>query len=172
LVAADVDAVGKKLCGIVEEAAKKAIQEKGSFSLAIPGGSILKMLKGLNGKSSIQWDKAVMAYVRTRAPPTSLRAARPRHPGNATSQAPAPSGEARGQVNHRCVPLDDETSTHFKARPLFLDSWMEQGLNVLTLGGSTDAPKEADAYAAAMQARPAPPAAASCTLLRVAPGTP
>ena len=73
MVAADVDAVGKKLCGIVEEAAKKAIQEKGSFSLAIPGGSILKMLKGLNGKSSIQWDKAVMAYVRTRAPPPRER---------------------------------------------------------------------------------------------------
>ncbi|KAJ1487783.1 hypothetical protein T484DRAFT_2185562 [Baffinella frigidus] len=116
IVEADVDAVGKRLCAMVEEAAGKAIKERGSFSLAIPGGSILKMLKGLQGKSSIEWDKSTMAY-----------------------------------VNHRCVALDDETSTHFKARPLFLDSWMEQGLKVITLEGTTDAPKEAAAYAAAMK---------------------
>ena len=38
-----------------------------------------------------------------------------------------------------------------QARPLFLDSWMEQGLKVLTLEGTTDAPMEAEAYTAAMK---------------------
>ena len=48
-----------------------------------------------------------------------------------------------GWVNHRCVPLDDETSTEFKSSKLFLDSWKSSGLNVLSLGGSTDAITEA-----------------------------
>jgi len=38
-------------------------------------------------------------------------------------------------VNHRCVPLDDETSTDHKAQPLFLKSWEEQGLKVIKLTG-------------------------------------
>jgi len=57
-------------------------------------------------------------------------------------------------VNHRCVPLDDETSTDFKAQPLFLRSWEEQGLKVIKLTGSTDAVKEAEAYEAALKALP------------------
>lgn len=50
-------------------------------------------------------------------------------------------------VNHRCVPLDDETSTHEKAQSLFLKSWQDQGLKVYTLSGSTDALLEAKLYA-------------------------
>ena len=42
-IAADVDAVGKRLCAIVEEAAGKAIKERGCFSLAIPGSPILPL---------------------------------------------------------------------------------------------------------------------------------
>jgi len=115
----DVNAVGKALCDIVEKSAAKAIAEKGHFAFTIPGGSILKMLSGLNGKSSIDWSKATMAY-----------------------------------INHRCVALDDETSTDHKAQPLFLESWEKQGLNVVKLTGSTDAAKEEAAYIAALKAIP------------------
>ena len=53
-------------------------------------------------------------------------------------------------VNHRCVKLDDETSTHYKALPLFLSTWENQGLNVIKLSGSTDAIKEAELYTSAL----------------------
>lgn len=118
-VSKDVDTVGKALCDILEKEANKAIKERGAFAFSIPGGSVLKMLNGLNGKSSIDWSKCVMAY-----------------------------------VNHRCVALDDETSTHEKAQKLFLKSWQDQGLKVITLTGSTDALKEAAAYEAALKALP------------------
>mmetsp|Transcript_7870 Transcript_7870/g.11926 ORF Transcript_7870/g.11926 Transcript_7870/m.11926 type:complete len:276 (+) Transcript_7870:65-892(+) len=51
-----------------------------------------------------------------------------------------------GWVNHRAVPLDDPTSTQFKAQDLFLRSWEEQGLEILALSGTTDAPLEAARY--------------------------
>lgn len=40
----DAEAVGKSVFAAVEAAAEAAIAERGSFALAIPGGSILKML--------------------------------------------------------------------------------------------------------------------------------
>jgi len=49
VVLKDADAVGAKIRSIVEEAAQKAVKERGSFALAIPGGSILKMLVGSGG---------------------------------------------------------------------------------------------------------------------------
>ena len=39
--------MGKALCLEVEENAKAAIEERGWFSLAIPGGSVAKALAGL-----------------------------------------------------------------------------------------------------------------------------
>ena len=42
----DADAVGDEIRSIVVNAAKRAIDERGFFALAIPGGSILKMLVG------------------------------------------------------------------------------------------------------------------------------
>ena len=57
-------------------------------------------------------------------------------------------------VNHRAVPQDDETSTHFKAQPLFLQSWQNQGLDVLTLSGSSDAVLEASLYTQKLAALP------------------
>jgi 6-phosphogluconolactonase len=104
---------------MVEAAAQKAIQERGHFTLAIPGGSILKMLAGLEGKSTIDWSKVTLAY-----------------------------------VNHRAVPNHDDTATHFKAQPLFLSSWQYQGLNVITLTGTTDAEHEAVAYTNALTSLP------------------
>jgi hypothetical protein len=46
VVLEDAAAVGKEIRSIVVNAAKKAIDERGFFALAIPGGSILKMLVG------------------------------------------------------------------------------------------------------------------------------
>ncbi|CAJ1961895.1 unnamed protein product [Cylindrotheca closterium] len=46
VVLPDADAVGDKVRSIVLEAAQSAIAERGYFALAIPGGSILKMLMG------------------------------------------------------------------------------------------------------------------------------
>ena len=46
VVLEDANAVGEEIRSIVVNAAKKAIDERGFFALAIPGGSILKMLVG------------------------------------------------------------------------------------------------------------------------------
>jgi hypothetical protein len=46
VVLKDAAAVGDEIRSIVVNAAKKAIDERGFFALAIPGGSILKMLVG------------------------------------------------------------------------------------------------------------------------------
>jgi len=120
IVEKDVDAVGDKLCDMVAAAATTAISEKGHFAFAIPGGSILNMLMGMNTKyADVDWSKATMAY-----------------------------------VNHRCVPLDDETSTHHKARNKFLSQWQDKGLDVILLTGSTDADAEAAAYTKAMKDLP------------------
>eukprot|EP00277_Geminigera_cryophila_P031622 CAMPEP_0173062370 /NCGR_PEP_ID=MMETSP1102-20130122/3776_1 /TAXON_ID=49646 /ORGANISM="Geminigera sp., Strain Caron Lab Isolate" /LENGTH=281 /DNA_ID=CAMNT_0013929025 /DNA_START=46 /DNA_END=891 /DNA_ORIENTATION=+ len=106
----DVDAVGVALCGYVQAAAKQAIAERGHFALAIPGGSILKMLSVMD-HSTVDWSKTVMAY-----------------------------------VNHRAVPNDDDTATHKKAGPLFLNEWQSKGCKVVTLSGTTDASVEALKY--------------------------
>lgn len=54
-------------------------------------------------------------------------------------------------VNHRCVPLDDETSTHFKAQGKFLAPWIEKGLACVLLDGTTDAEAEATSYTKKME---------------------
>ena len=64
-VLADADKVGESVMARVEAAAAKAIAERGHFALAIPGGSILKMLKG-----SPSWAKdTTLAYVNHKAVP-------------------------------------------------------------------------------------------------------
>jgi 6-phosphogluconolactonase len=61
----DADAVGKYVMARVEAAAAEAIAQKGHFALAIPGGSILKMLGG-----SPAWAKdCTLAYVNHKAVP-------------------------------------------------------------------------------------------------------
>jgi 6-phosphogluconolactonase len=62
----DADAVGTRVREIVQAAAKTAILEKGKFWLAIPGGSILKMLVGSKG----DWTaKTSIAYVNHKCVP-------------------------------------------------------------------------------------------------------
>jgi hypothetical protein len=50
----DVDAVGKALCDILATEASKAIKERGHFSFSIPGGSVLKMLAGMDA-GRVDW---------------------------------------------------------------------------------------------------------------------
>jgi len=62
----DAAAVGAALLERVEAAAAKAVEERGHFALAIPGGSVLKMLAG----SSPAWaSKCTLAYVNHKAVP-------------------------------------------------------------------------------------------------------
>ena len=62
----DADAVSAHVLARVEAAATKAIAERGHFALAIPGGSILKMLAG----SKPEWAaKTTLAYVNHKAVP-------------------------------------------------------------------------------------------------------
>ena len=63
-VEVDADAVGKAVLVKLDAAAAQAISERGHFALAIPGGSVLKMLKG----SAPAWAaKATLAYVNHKA---------------------------------------------------------------------------------------------------------
>lgn len=60
--------VTKAVHKIVEDAAIKAVEEKGSFALAIPGGSVLKVLSTLDPSSD--WvSKTVLAYVNHKCVP-------------------------------------------------------------------------------------------------------
>ncbi len=92
------------------EEAERAIAKRGHFAIAIPGGSILKMLAGDIPNKEKWTSKCTLVY-----------------------------------VNHKCVSMDDaDLSTHAKATKLFLNDW--KGVNVVVLGGSGDAEKEAQAY--------------------------
>ena len=66
VVLEDANAVGNKIKQIVEEAAAAAIADKGHFWLAIPGGSILKMLVGSKGDWTSQ---TTIAYVNHKCVP-------------------------------------------------------------------------------------------------------
>ena len=108
-VLSDADAVGAEVWKRIDEAGKRAVEERGTFTLAIPGGSVLKMLAG----SSPSWaEDCLLAY-----------------------------------VNHKAVnDADAALSTHAKARAGFLDAGWD-GVDVLNLGGSSDAVAEACRYA-------------------------
>eukprot|EP00567_Pseudictyota_dubia_P009298 CAMPEP_0197436958 /NCGR_PEP_ID=MMETSP1175-20131217/4291_1 /TAXON_ID=1003142 /ORGANISM="Triceratium dubium, Strain CCMP147" /LENGTH=315 /DNA_ID=CAMNT_0042966363 /DNA_START=231 /DNA_END=1178 /DNA_ORIENTATION=+ len=94
VVLPDAASVGEAVRSVVIEAAARAVSERGHFALAIPGGSILKMLVGMSTDdgegTDMSWtSKATVAY-----------------------------------VNHKCVDVDDaDLSTHAKAHRLFLDEW-------------------------------------------------
>ena len=60
------DEVATVVCNRLESAAKAAIAERGHFALAIPGGSVMKMLEG----TSPSWaDQCTLAYVNHKAVP-------------------------------------------------------------------------------------------------------
>jgi 6-phosphogluconolactonase len=64
----DAAAVGAAVREIVERAADAAIAERGHFALAIPGGSILKMLVG-SGSSAAWTSQTTLAYVNHKCVP-------------------------------------------------------------------------------------------------------
>lgn len=64
----DASAVGARIRAIVEDAAEQALAEKGSFALAIPGGSILQMLVGSGG----DWtEKTTVVYMNHKCVPVT-----------------------------------------------------------------------------------------------------
>ena len=99
------------LCNDFVLSAQNAITRSGRFYVAVPGGSVLKMLGGLKevGKE-VDWSKVHLFY-----------------------------------VNHKCVPNDDASATHFKALSIFLDSCpaiaysMTDAAEGVTKGHDTDA---------------------------------
>ena len=109
-VLSDADAVGAEVWSRIDAAGKRAVEERGTFTLAIPGGSVLKMLAG----TKPAWaEDCLLAY-----------------------------------VNHKAVDDDADAalSTHAKAKAGFLDAGWD-GVDVLNLGGSSDAVAEACRYA-------------------------
>jgi hypothetical protein len=52
-----VDEVVSALASFVTKAQKEAIDKRGRFTIALSGGSLPKMLRGLVNVPSIQWDK-------------------------------------------------------------------------------------------------------------------
>lgn len=63
VVLKDADEVGERIRSIVAEEAEKAIAARGHFALAIPGGSILKMLAGDIPNKSEWTSKTTLVYV-------------------------------------------------------------------------------------------------------------
>jgi 6-phosphogluconolactonase len=79
--------VGKSLSEQFVNIARKEIDSKGSFFVAIPGGSAIKLFKYLVPlKNKIDWSKVYLFY-----------------------------------VNHKYVPENDDSATHFKAKSIFLN---------------------------------------------------
>lgn len=68
-VEVDEEAVGVALCDMLRAAAAEAIAEKGAFSFAISGGSMLKMLSNLADDEEIPWNRCTMAFVSHRCVP-------------------------------------------------------------------------------------------------------
>jgi len=120
----DAKAVGDEVRNLVRVAAEKALAERGHFAIAIPGGSILKMLVGddilqMDKDDTECWThKTTLAY-----------------------------------VNHKCVSMDDgDLATHAKAMKLFLDKWI--GCNTIIMDGTDNGPEEAANYSAKLHALP------------------
>lgn len=65
----DADAVGQRIRDIVVEEAERAIADRGHFALAIPGGSILKMLTGSDLKNKSWMAKTTIFYVNHKCVP-------------------------------------------------------------------------------------------------------
>ena len=61
------EAVGDALCKLIITEAQSAIAARGAFTLAIPGGSVLKLLAGLSGVETVNWTHVVLAYANHKA---------------------------------------------------------------------------------------------------------
>lgn len=65
----DTDSLIRNLAAFVAKAQKDAIDKKGRFTIALSGGSLSKMLRGLIDNTSIKWDKWHVFYVDERVVP-------------------------------------------------------------------------------------------------------
>jgi len=54
---ADADAIVESLAAFVVKAQKEGIDKKGRFTIALSGGSLPKMLRGLIDHPGVKWDK-------------------------------------------------------------------------------------------------------------------
>ncbi|KAG2428904.1 hypothetical protein HYH02_014226 [Chlamydomonas schloesseri] len=61
--------VGARICEMVVNAATAAVAERGVFFLAVPGGSVLKMLGGLAGSKTMPWERTFLFYVNHKCVP-------------------------------------------------------------------------------------------------------
>ena len=63
-VLSDAESVGAEVWKRIDEAGQRAVKERGTFTLAIPGGSVLKMLGG----TKPEWaEDCLLAYVNHKA---------------------------------------------------------------------------------------------------------
>jgi len=58
-----------RVAAIVQQAAAQAIKARGAFSIAIAGGSLVKMLGAMAGMSDVEWGKWHVAWVDERCVP-------------------------------------------------------------------------------------------------------
>jgi 6-phosphogluconolactonase len=63
--------ISTALCNDIAERAKEEITKKGSFFIAVPGGSVLKLLSGMKTLSGIDWSKVYLFYVNHKCIPNS-----------------------------------------------------------------------------------------------------
>ena len=61
--------VGRALCDLIVTEYEACVASKGSFSFAISGGSMLKMLGLLDGSDALDWSKCTMGFVSHRCLP-------------------------------------------------------------------------------------------------------
>eukprot|EP00408_Alexandrium_pacificum_P015489 CAMPEP_0171201322 /NCGR_PEP_ID=MMETSP0790-20130122/24431_1 /TAXON_ID=2925 /ORGANISM="Alexandrium catenella, Strain OF101" /LENGTH=307 /DNA_ID=CAMNT_0011666719 /DNA_START=6 /DNA_END=926 /DNA_ORIENTATION=- len=60
---------GERVASIVQQAATQAIERRGAFTIAIAGGSLVKMLGAMVDLPGVQWDKWHVAWVDERCLP-------------------------------------------------------------------------------------------------------
>eukprot|EP00959_Pyramimonas_sp_CCMP1952_P266770 5577238-Pyramimonas_sp.AAC.1 len=65
----DSNSVANALAELTATAAKDAIAVKGAFSVAVAGGSLIKLLQGLRETEGIEWDKWHVFWVDERCVP-------------------------------------------------------------------------------------------------------
>ena len=60
------DDLARALCLEVEENARGCLRERGAFTMAVPGGSVAKALRGLHEAEGLDWDRVHVFFVNER----------------------------------------------------------------------------------------------------------
>lgn len=58
----DADAIVQSLAAFIAKTQKDSITKKGRFTIALSGGSLPKLLRGLIDNPSIKWDRWYVIY--------------------------------------------------------------------------------------------------------------